>query len=421
MKTVKYCLIAVVVLSIGLIFGGCSPKGLEDSGIDVEIKTDKIFVLDGVTKSGVSLINISSPGIEITNSVPIVFSFSNGVVESYNIEIYLVNADGSKSATAEALDVTKTKIFNLGVSSELYLYTSFNLLADTTYEIVIKASSTKSSLGQLLDGDGNDGIAGETEDNIHYRFIAETSPMSINTNKFSKPLSAITVPSASALIGVAMAGSNTIHTIVSPILSISNNAYISTTSVENNIKLFIYPDMQPASLTVNFDNSTNADNLAITLPSTLTPGIYAIRIDSRLISESTTIDEYTHWGSYDDSINYSVDTYIFNLTNTNGIPIISSTNRLGDNKIYDIYFSMPMDTSTLTAAGNILIVDYSTTNLLPVSVTVRDDKNILVSVVGGGTGTFDNIQNSDLDLILKEYMIKAASGNYMGTNFIVLD
>lgn len=418
MNRIKYLLISVVavgVITLGVIFTSCGPTDL--SGHMTNLNLSKItenvaatrdaagttFTLASIAKHNKPNIHLGGPGATgVTNNgaIPIILTFNNGLISTYSIQIFpIVNIDGSKDP--DPIAITSSKIYDLGGSSELWLYTETLLSSfSNTFEIVITASGTENTFGQKLDGADGDRIAGETEDNLHYRFAIEVGAVSgpiVGANT-PAPTAALPCPVALQLlppIADRFYGSN--HTSITNLfLDTDGGTSVDTASLQNALKLISDTDGKEYPIPLNFINDNT--NVYSEIPPTLPIGRYTIYLYDNQVKESAAINGYTHRVKTFDGAGYVPDTtassFFIKSTNTTTPTVLGSSAVVpgsGD-RIYEMNFNIDMNTSTLNT-DNIQIVDVGPDAMLGTAddlylktiITVVDSDTIRVTSPSAGS------------------------------------
>lgn len=363
------------------------------------------FTVTGVAK-GTSNPLSSATSVDVSGSVPIIITFDSGVVSACDVTIYYIGSGGDRGA---AVNVTQTLFLDTGSgSSSMYIYTD-NLAATTTYEVIIKASGTHNSGGGYLDNDG-DGITGEAQDDIVFRFSTGGSVVSLLQ---PMPTDIVSVPGAGGLI----TGATILKTDPSQYIKTNgigdstNGSDIDPDSVTGSITLLSITENKTYPVTVVFKTGLISTNLIVTLPSSLPLGAYMIYFDQRAITEASPVYGYTHFGSLNNNHTYSPANTAFRVVSGNTIPALNGYTANG--KSVTITFNVPMDTATLTTA-NIFAYDSITDSSLPTTIVIVDSQTIEVSVSSTISGSFG--VSDRLHLYLLAYKIKSENGDVMATS-----
>lgn len=422
MSKIKYWVVFVVMFSV-VILGGmmvsCGTVGLDshmtnlnlgkitENEIKERVDSSK-FIVSTIRKGAKNLHASSATGVTNIGTIPIVFTFNNGVISSYNIVIYPINVDGTKGS---AITITSSKISDLGDSSELYIYTETLTPVSNTFEIVIVASGTKNSFGQYMDSD-DDGVPGETEDNCHYRF--STGGGITNTLK-PYPRAIVTTPTASELDPFnTIYGFAHVQTNFNKLRNSTNgpgNQGMNVDSFSSALKVVSDTDGKTYPMTITVLAGTN---LTSTMDSSLPIGAYTIYLYENQVKESVAVNEYIHRKDNHDKTVY-VGTANFAITTTNALPtrggpvLITSSS-----KILELSFSVDMDWSTFTSATVFItnnVGETLNTTLTPVSSdTIR-----ISSPSSGSFGGDGSVTNRIWSIVLFNYKLKSVNGDIISS------
>lgn len=426
MNRIKYLLISVVavgVITLGVIFTSCGPTDL--SGHMTNLNLSKItenvatardsagttFTLASIAKYDKPNIHLGGPGAcGITNNgaIPIILTFNNGLISTYSIVIYpIVNIDGSKDP--DPIAITSSKIYDLGGSSELWLYTeTLESSFSNTFEIVITASGTENTFGQKLEGADGDRIAGETEDNLHYRFAIQVGAASdpiVGANT-PAPTAPLTCPIATALDPVNLYYGSNHNSGTNDFLDIDGGTSVDTASLQNALKLISDTDGKEYPIPLNFINDNT--NVYSEIPPTLPIGRYTLYLYHNQVKETTAISEYTHRGSTVDGTTYTPLPSSFTIEShpTNTLPNTPTATLAGD-RIVNLEFTVDMDWSTFNS-DTVYILNDVTGQKLKTTFIVVDSKNIRVT--SPAAGAFQTTA-PDWTVYILNYKVKSANGD----------